>query len=121
MATKHDTSKAWGGGQGGKCNEAGLGLSSEKIRWFFPPFFFVPISRERVKCRHSPWLTWPLEVNTQHVWSTVSQGALKDLECSDGRPGGSLHGPSILLLRALGDYSPDGFSPAMLCLLLPLL
>lgn len=39
MATKHDTSKAWGGGQGGKCNEGGLGLSSEKIRCFFPPFF----------------------------------------------------------------------------------
>lgn len=51
----------------------------------------------------------------------MSQGALKALECSDGRPGGGLHGPSILLLRALGDYSLDGFSPAMLCLLLPLL
>ena len=51
----------------------------------------------------------------------MSRGALQDLDCFDGRPGGGLHGPSILLLRALGDYLLDGFSPAMLCLLLPLL
>ena len=100
----------------------GLGLSTGKIWWvFFFPFFFVPISRERVKCRHSPWLTWPLGVNTQYVWSTVSWGALRDLDCFEDQPGGGLPRPSILLLRALGDYSPDGFSPAILCLLLPLL
>ena len=60
-------------------------------------------------------------VNTQYVWSTVSWGALRDLDCFEDQPGGGLPRPSILLLRALGDYLPDGFSPAILCLLLPLL
>lgn len=117
MAIKHDTSKAWGWGTGGKCNEAvRAGESPENPGGFFP--FLCSYLKERVKCRHSPQVNPVLWRSTHNTVEYCVPG------CSEGsgvfRYAGrrAAHDPSILLLRKfLGIIHRMASPQAMLCLL----
>lgn len=116
------TSPRPGVGTGRKVPCGGVRVKHGKnLVGFFFSFFLCSYLEGESQVQAFSLVNLAFGVNTQYVWSTVSWGALRDLDCFEDQPGGGLPRPSILLLRALGDYLPDGFSPAILCLLLPLL